>query len=88
MEGSIPTDYFRVGLEFDRTETISAWVFDHQRGVIRGDLEKEQKYPNDARLVAKGIFSDCIVPLILGGKSIGTLNVGKHGEKSVFPGRS
>ena len=76
MEGSIPTDYFRAGLEFERSETISAWVFEHQRGVIRGDLEKEQKYPNDARLVAKGILSDCIVPLILGGKSIGTLNVG------------
>jgi len=76
MEGSIPTDYFRAGLEFERTETISAWVFEHQRGVIRGDLEKEQKYPNDARLLAKGIYSDCIVPLILGGKSIGTLNVG------------
>jgi formate hydrogenlyase transcriptional activator len=76
MDGTIPTDYFRAGLEFERTETISAWVFEHQRGVIRGDLEKEQKYPNDARLLAKGIYSDCIVPLILGGKSIGTLNVG------------
>jgi formate hydrogenlyase transcriptional activator len=76
MEGTIPTDSFRAGLEFDRKETISGWVFDHQRGVIRGDLEKEQKYANDARLVAKGIYSDCVVPLILGGKSIGTLNVG------------
>ena len=76
MEGTIPTDYFRAGLEFERKETISAWVFEHQRGVIRGDLEKEQKYPNDAKLVAKGILSDCIVPLVLGGKSIGTLNVG------------
>jgi len=76
MEGTIPTDYFRAGLEFERKETISAWVFEHQRGVIRGDLEAEQKYPNDAKLVSKGILSDCIVPLILGGKSIGTLNVG------------
>jgi formate hydrogenlyase transcriptional activator len=76
MEGTIPTEYFRAGLEFNRKETISAWVFDHQRGVIRGDLEKEKKYANDARLLAKGIYSDCIVPLILGGKSIGTLNVG------------
>jgi formate hydrogenlyase transcriptional activator len=40
MEGSIPTDYFRAGLEFNRADTISAWVFEHQRGVIRGDLEK------------------------------------------------
>jgi formate hydrogenlyase transcriptional activator len=83
MEGTIPTEYFRAGLEFDRKETISAWVFDHQRGVIRGDLEKEKKYANDARLLAKGIHSDCIVPLILGGKSIGTLNVGST-EKNQY----
>ena len=76
MEGAVPSDFFRVGLEFDRKQTISAWVFDHQRPAIRHDLEKEQQYPNDARLVAKGIYSDCIVPLIVGGKSIGTLNVG------------
>jgi formate hydrogenlyase transcriptional activator len=76
MEGTIPSDYFRAGLEFDRKQTISAWVFDHQRPVVRRDLEKEQKYPNDSRLVAKGIYSDCIVPLIIGGKCIGTLNVG------------
>jgi len=76
MEGTIPTEFFRAGQEFDRKETISAWVFDNQRGVIRGDLEKEKKYANDARLLARGIQSDCIVPLILGGKSLGTLNVG------------
>ena len=83
MEGTIPTEFFRSGLEFDRKETISAWVFDHQRGVIRGDLEKEKKYPNDDRLLAKGIHSDCIVPLIVGGKSIGTLNVGST-EKNQY----
>jgi formate hydrogenlyase transcriptional activator len=76
MEGAIPSDHFRAGLEFDRTQTVSAWVFDHQRPVVRHDLEKEQQYPNDSRLVANGIYSDCIVPLVLGGRSIGTLNVG------------
>ncbi len=76
MESAFQSDHFRVGIEFDRRQTISAWVFDHQRAVVRRDIEKEQKYPNDARLVAAGIFSDCIVPLIVGGRSIGTLNVG------------
>lgn len=76
MEGNIPSAHFRVGVEFDRGQTISAWVFDNQRPVTRGDLEKEQQYPNDSRLVAQGIHSDCIIPLIIGGKSIGTLNVG------------
>jgi formate hydrogenlyase transcriptional activator len=76
MERPFQSDHFQVGLEFDRRQTISAWVFDHQKAVIRHDLEKEQKYPNDKRLVAAGIFSDCIVPLVVGGKSLGTLNVG------------
>jgi len=76
MEGAIPSDHFRPGLEFDRSQAVSAWVFDHQSPVVRHDLEKEQQYPNDSRLVARGIYSDCIVPLIVGGKSIGTLNVG------------
>jgi formate hydrogenlyase transcriptional activator len=83
MESSTPSDHFRAGLEFDRKDTISAWVFDHQRAVTRGDLEKEQRYPNDGLLLAKGVHSDCIVPLIVGGKSIGTLNVGST-EKNQY----
>ena len=76
LESAFQSDHFQLGIEFDRGQTISAWVFDHQRAVVRRDIEKEQQYPNDSRLVAAGIFSDCIVPLIVGGRSIGTLNVG------------
>ena len=76
LESAFQSDHFQVGIEFDRSQTISAWVFDNQRAVVRRDIEKEQQYPNDARLIAAGIFSDCIVPLVVGGKSIGTLNVG------------
>ncbi|HWT83989.1 MAG TPA: sigma 54-interacting transcriptional regulator, partial [Candidatus Methylomirabilis sp.] len=51
-------------------------MFENQRPVVRRDLEKEQHYANDGRLVAEGLKSDCIVPLIVREKSIGTLNVG------------
>jgi formate hydrogenlyase transcriptional activator len=78
MEGTLPSAHFRVGTEFGRKQTISSWVFDHQRPAVRRDLEKEQQYPNDARLVAQGIHSDCVVPLIVGGKSLGTLNIGSR----------
>jgi formate hydrogenlyase transcriptional activator len=78
MEGAIPSDYFRAGQNFDRKQTVSSWVFDHQRGVVRRDLEKEPQFPNDSRLVARGIYSDCIVPLMVGGRTIGTLNVGSN----------
>ncbi len=78
IESPTPVEHFRVGVEFDRKQTIASWVFDNQRGVIRRDLAKEQQYPNDRRLVAVGIASDCIVPLIVGGKCIGTLGVGSR----------
>src|SRR6266576_3618400 len=74
-ESECSSDYFRVGLELKRGEGISTWVFDHQQPVLRRDLEKEQQYPNDRRHLADGIYSYCVVPLIIRGKSIGTLNV-------------
>jgi len=76
VESPLTSDHFRPGLEFKRQESISAWVFDHQQPVLRRDLEKEQHFSNDHRLVAEGFRSDCIVPLVVRGKSIGTLNVG------------
>ena len=42
---------------------------------MRTIFEKEQQYPNDRRLIAEGLNSYCVVPLIIGGKSIGTLNL-------------
>ena len=74
-ESEFSSDYFRVGLELRRGEGISTWVFDHQQPVLRRDLEKEEQYPNDRRHLAHGIYSYCVVPLIIRGKSTGTLNV-------------
>ena len=76
MESPLPSDYFRAGREFDRSESVSSWVCDHQRAVVRRDLEIEQQYPHDHRLFAEGIRSYCMVPLVSRGKSIGTLGVG------------
>ncbi len=76
MESRLHSDHFRSGTEFDRKSSVSAWVFDHQQAVVRDDIEKQQQYPNDRHLVAEGLRSDCVVPLILRGKSLGTLNVG------------
>ena len=75
VEGELLSDYFRTGLEFSRNETCSSWVFDHQQPLVRRDLEKEQQYPNERRLVTEGIQSMCVVPLTLQGKCIGLLSV-------------
>ena len=61
---------------------MAALVFDEQRPVLRRNLEKEQRYPNDRRLVEEGVKTDCLVPLIVGGRSIGTLNVASRTANS------
>ncbi len=75
VEGELLSDYFRTGQEFSRDETCGSWVFDHQRPLVRRDLEKEQQYPNERRLAAEGIRSMCVVPLTLQGKCIGLLSL-------------
>ena len=75
VEGELLSDYFQTGLELNRSETCGSWVFDHQRPLVRGDLGKEQQYPNERRLAAEGIQSMCVVPLALQGKCIGLLSV-------------
>jgi formate hydrogenlyase transcriptional activator len=79
VEGPLHSDYFQPGLQVGRTETSAGWVFDHQLP-LRRDLEEEQQYPNERRLWAEGLRSLCIVPLILRGKSIGTLSVVSRGD--------
>jgi formate hydrogenlyase transcriptional activator len=76
MDSDTESEFFRLGKEYDLHETrISAWVLDHQQAVMRSDLEKEQQSPGDQRLVAEGIQSYCVVPLVAMGRSIGTFTV-------------
>jgi formate hydrogenlyase transcriptional activator len=75
VEGDLLSNYFRAGLEDHRSETCAGWVFDHQRSLLRRDLEKESKYANERRLVAEGIHSMCAFPLVFQGNCIGTLSL-------------
>jgi formate hydrogenlyase transcriptional activator len=76
MTSDTESDFFRLGKEYDLQETrVSAWVLEHQRAVLRGDLEKEQQSPGDRRLLGEGIQSYCVVPLVARGDSIGTFTV-------------
>jgi formate hydrogenlyase transcriptional activator len=75
VEGELVSDYFRSGLEDSRNETCVGWVFDHQRPLLRRDLEKEGQYANERRLIAEGLQSMCVLPLVFQGRSIGTLSL-------------
>ena len=76
MDSDTESEFFRLGKEYDLQETrISEQVLESQQAVVRGDLEKEQQSPGDRRLVAEGIQSYCVVPLVAMGNSIGTFTV-------------
>src|SRR6202050_4372230 len=75
VEGDLLSDYFRAGLEHSHDETCVGWVFDHQRPLVRRDLEKEAQYANERRLIKEGIQSKCAFPLVFQGKCIGTLSL-------------
>ncbi len=83
LETMISTDYLRAGMEIPRKESMVTEIFENQRGRIRRDLEKEQRFANDHRLLELGLVSDCIVPLIVGGKSIGTIGIASK-QKSQY----
>jgi formate hydrogenlyase transcriptional activator len=82
VEGTLRSDYFQRGLEVGRAETTAGWVFDHQQPLVR-NLEKEQHFANEKRLWAEGLRSLCAAPLILRGRSIGTLSVVSR-EKGLY----
>lgn len=71
---------FRIGDEVKRANSILGWAFDHQQPIVRGNLENEQQYPNERKLIDEGMRSHCISPLIVRGKSIGTLSIASETE--------
>ncbi len=75
IAGRFVSDHFQPGVELRPEESSVGWVFQHQRPIVRRDLEKEQQYLNERRLVEEGMRSHCVVPLIVRGMSIGTLGV-------------
>ena len=79
-ESQWSSDFFHIGDEVDRENSISGWVFDHRQPLLRRDLETEQRFPNDQIMLKEGIRSFCMVPLILGGNSIGTFSVASEAK--------
>jgi len=75
LESSLKTDYFAVGLEMPLDDSHVGWVFRQQRALLRRNLETERKYPMEERALKDGVRSYMIVPLVVRGRSLGTLAV-------------
>ena len=75
-ESAIPSDLFIPGMELPLEGSHAGWAFRHQRVFFRPDLAKERQYQGEAVLLREGFRSLVVVPLVVRGKSIGTLNLG------------
>jgi formate hydrogenlyase transcriptional activator len=75
LESSLPTTYFTVGLEMRPGESHVGWVFKEQKVLLRRNLEAERAYPADDWAHADGVRSYIIVPMVVRGRSVGTLAV-------------
>jgi formate hydrogenlyase transcriptional activator len=73
------SEFFSVGRELDRSDSHAGWAFDHQRPLIRRNLERESESFTERLLAQQGVRSICVAPLIVAGKSIGTLNLASNG---------
>jgi formate hydrogenlyase transcriptional activator len=75
LESSLPTAYFRVGLEMRPNDSHVGWVFKEQKALLLRNLDRDRHYPPDDWAHADGVRSYIIVPLVVRGRSIGTLAV-------------
>jgi formate hydrogenlyase transcriptional activator len=78
-----------VGTEVSRQGSDIGWVLEHRTPLLRHDLEQERQFAVEAKLLAGGIRSYIVVPLITKDKAFGTLNVGslvpnQYGEGDAF----
>jgi formate hydrogenlyase transcriptional activator len=75
LESSLPSSYFAPGFELRPGESHVGWVFKEQKPLLRRNLDRERVYLADDLAHADGIRSYIIAPMIVRGRSIGTLAV-------------
>ncbi|HEU5191586.1 MAG TPA: sigma 54-interacting transcriptional regulator [Methylomirabilota bacterium] len=75
LESTVPSPYFAVGLEMPAGASHMGHVFKARLPLLRRDLEVEREYPAEDLALADGIHSFISVPLIAGGRAIGTLAI-------------
>jgi formate hydrogenlyase transcriptional activator len=73
-EGSSQGANFPIGAEVERN-SVSQWVLDHRRPVLRRDLQTEWQFPTERLLLADGVRSICALPLIVREEPSGVLFV-------------
>ena len=66
-------------LEFEPEETLTAWVYEHQKPLIIPFLERETRFPRvTALLESEGIRSLCALPLRTAHRRLGCFSIGSQ----------
>jgi formate hydrogenlyase transcriptional activator len=77
-ESGVPSDHFVPGFELSLHQSHAGESFTRQRPFFNPDLAKTRTYPGEEVLYKEGFRSLVVVPLVVRGKSIGTLNLGSE----------
>jgi len=72
------SEFFSIGRELDRRDSHAGWAFDQQRPLVRRNLDRESESSTERLLAEQGVRSICVAPLIIAGKSMGTLNLASN----------
>ena len=72
-DGRFLDSFYNIGVMLQCKDSHHGWVFEHQRPIVRRDLERELEYRAEQHNLTEGIRSYCAVPLIALGKSIGVI---------------
>lgn len=70
--------YGAIGMEISRQGSHAGWALDHKQCLLRHDLAEEIQFPIEEEILAEGIRSYIVAPLIGKEKPLGTLNVGSE----------
>lgn len=74
-DGQGPHSFYQEGLILDCEESHVGWVFQHQKPIVRRDLQREVEFRLEQPNLNEGIRSYCAVPLIARGESVGVIIV-------------
>ena len=72
-QGQGAESFYQVGLTLDCKDSHHGWVFQHQKPIVRRNLQRELQFKAEQPNVDEGIRSYCAVPLIARGDSVGVM---------------
>jgi len=77
-DSAVPSKRFVPGMELPLDGSHAGWSFVHQRVFFNSDLRLQRTYPGEDVLLEEGFRALIVVPMVVRGRSIGTLNLGSH----------